>query len=143
MSSSYAVTSSDLANQISIYNYNFTFPLMLYMNIGIVVGCILLYSLLICYPKLFYAYTFTAFLVLLGFAFYLLKTINDRVDSVTAEYPSDLNLPSSQLLSDEQALQPLAYILLAFFLVFFPVILFSPGKIRLGVNLLSNLYAYF
>jgi uncharacterized membrane protein YfcA len=73
---------------------------MLYMNIGIVVGCILLFSLLICYPKLFYAYTFTSFLILLGFAFYLLKTINDRIDSIITEYPSDPALSTSQILSD-------------------------------------------
>lgn len=100
VSSSYSVATSDLTNQVSIYNYYETFPLMLYMNIGIVVGCILLFSLLICYPKLFYAYTFTAFLILLGFAFYLLKNIKDRVDSIKASYPSDTVLISSELLLD-------------------------------------------
>ena len=82
--SNYVVSDSALASQISIYNFNATFALMIYMNIGIIIGFILLFSLLVCYQKLLYAYIFTAFLLLLGFAFYLLKTIKDRVGSLTA-----------------------------------------------------------
>jgi hypothetical protein len=52
---------------------------MLFSNVGILVGIILCFLLLICYPKLIYLYVFLAFLVLLGFSFYLLKAIDLRV----------------------------------------------------------------
>jgi hypothetical protein len=116
---------------------------MLYINVGIVVGIMILYSLIICYQRLIYGYIFASFFLLLGFAFYLLKTINDRVSSLTIEYANDPGFSSSQLLSDEKSLQPLAYILLAGYLVLFPIVLFAPYSIRLGVNLLSKMYSYF
>ena len=116
---------------------------MLYMNIGIVISLILLFALLICYQKLIYLYIVLAFALLLGFAFYLLKTIKDRVDSLTLQYAADASLPSSQLISDEEVMQPLAFMLLAAYLVLFPVILFSPNKIRMGVRILSKMYSYF
>jgi uncharacterized membrane protein YedE/YeeE len=143
VASSYEVSSSDLAVQVSAYDFNLTFPLMLYMNIGIVIGLILLYSLLICYHKLVYPLIFLGFALLLGFAFYLLKTIKDRVDSLTVQYASDPNLPNSLLITGEQAMQPLAYILLAGYLILFPVVLFSPAKIKMAVKILSNMYNYF
>jgi hypothetical protein len=141
--STYAVSNSQLAVQISIYSFNLTFPLMLYMNFGIVVGLIILLGMVVCCPKVVYPYIFIAFGILLGFAFYLLKTVKDRVDSLTTLYSSDTSLPTSQLISDEQALQPLAYILLAGYLILFPVVLFSPGKIKMAINLLSRMYGYF
>lgn len=116
---------------------------MVYMNIGVVIGFVLLFSLLICYQHLLYVYIVSAFLILLGFAFYLLKTIKDRVDGLTSEYASDSGLPSSQLITNEQSMQPLAYLLLEAFLILFPVILFSPDKIRTAVNLLAKMYNYF
>jgi len=73
---------------------------MLYMNFGIVVGLIILFCIVICCPKVVYPYIFSAFGILLGFAFYLLKTIKDRVDALTALYSSDTSLPTSQLISD-------------------------------------------
>ena len=131
------MANSDLAVQISIYSFNRTLPLMTYMNIGIVVCLIILFSLLICYPKLTYLLTFLSFAVLLGFAFYLLKTITDRVNSLTALYATDSFLATSQFISDEQVMQPLAYILLAVYLLLFPVIQFSPGKMKMAVKSLS------
>ena len=116
---------------------------MTYMNVGIVICLIFLFSILICYPKLTYLLTFLSFGILLGFAFYLLKTITDRVNSLTALYASDTLLATSQLISDEQVMQPLAYILLAAYLILFPVILFSPSKMKMAVKILSEMYDYF
>jgi hypothetical protein len=47
------------------------------------------------------------------------------------------------LLSDERTLQPLAYLLLAFFLVLLPMGLFGVGKVKMGVNLLAGMWDYF
>lgn len=94
------MSNSALSSQVSIYNFNHTFPLMIYSNIGVIVGVILLFSLAICYGKLIYAYIFIAFLLLIGFAFYLLKTIKDRVDSLILQYATDSNLSNSELLSN-------------------------------------------
>ena len=143
MDSSYSVSNSELAMQISIFSFNYTFPLMIYMNSGIVAGFTLLFSLIICHQKLIYFYIFLAFGLLLGFAFYLLKTISDRINSLTAQYSSDTLLPNSQLISDEEVMQPLAYILLAGYLILFPVLLFSPSKVKMGVKILANMYDYF
>ena len=143
MDSAYSVSSSQLAEQISIYSFNRTFPLMIYMNFGIVTGFLLLFSIIICFRKLIYLYIFLSFGFLVGFAFYLLKTITDRINSLTTQYATDLALPSSQLISDEQAMQPLAYILLAAYLILFPVVLFSPAKIKMAIRILSKMYEYF
>lgn len=52
---------------------------MAYANVGIFVGIVLCFLLLICYPKLAYFYIFLGFLILLGFSFYLLKSVEQRV----------------------------------------------------------------
>lgn len=52
---------------------------MAYANVGIFVGIVLCFLLLICYPKLTYLYIFLGFLTLLGFSFYLLKSSELRV----------------------------------------------------------------
>lgn len=52
---------------------------MLYTNVGVLVGIILCFLLMICYPKLLYFYILSTFLILLGFSFYLLKSIEQRV----------------------------------------------------------------
>lgn len=54
---------------------------MLYINIAIIIGVILLFILLICIPKLVYFYIFIAFLLLLGFSFYILKSIDRRIQA--------------------------------------------------------------
>jgi hypothetical protein len=73
----------------------------------------------------------------------LLKTIKDRVDSLNTQYAGDPGFANSQLINDEKSMQPLAYLLLAGYLVLFPVVLFAPAGIKLGVRLLSKMYAYF
>ena len=74
---------------------------MSYMNVGIISGFVILFSLLICFQKLIYFYILLTFGFLLGFAFYLLKTIDDRITSLTTQYATDTSLPNSQLISDE------------------------------------------
>lgn len=73
-------TSSSLSAQIQIYSFSKTFPTMLYVNIVIVVCLCLFILLIICVQKLIYAYTLLSFLIMLGFSFYLLKSIEVRVD---------------------------------------------------------------
>lgn len=101
---------------------------MLYANVGILVGMILCFLLLICYPKLIYFYIFLAFLVLLGFSFYLLKSIETRV-----QYWKGQQVQSGIIIDDENQMASLAYILLALYLVIFPMIIFAPKKIRVAV----------
>lgn len=48
------------------------------MNIGVLVGCLLIFSLLVCYPKLVYPLFFLAFALLLALPFLLLKNNQDR-----------------------------------------------------------------
>lgn len=102
---------------------------MLYVNVGVVIGIIFLFVLLICFRKLVYFYVFVTFVLLLGFAFYLLKSINDNVSTLILSQSGDSYFPNSQLLSDVQSIQPLAYVLLAAYLILFPVILFAPSSI--------------
>lgn len=97
--STYLVNNSELAIQISIYSYNLTFTLMLGINFSIVAGLVILFSMLICCSKLIIGYIFIAFGLLVGFSFYLLKTIKDRVDSLTVQYSTDSTLSNSQFIS--------------------------------------------
>lgn len=116
---------------------------MLYVNVGVVIGIIMLFCLLICLRKLVYFYIFSSFLLLLGLAFYLLKSIKDKIDSLKILYTADSNFSTSFLLADEQSIQPLAYVLLAAYLILFPIVLFAPTSIKLAVKVLSNMYKYF
>jgi hypothetical protein len=141
--STFTVTSTSLSMQITAYNISQTLPFMLYVNVGVVVGIIILFTLIICYRKLVYFYIFISFVLLLGFAFYLLKSINDRVAYYNNQYLTDGNLKNSLLLSEEQSLQPLAFILLALYLILFPIILFAPSSIKLAIKVISNMYKYF
>ena len=72
---------------------------MLYVNVGILVGTLLFFILIVCYRKLVYFYIFLSFVLLLGFAFYLLKSINDRVTVYNNMYSSDSYFKSSLLIS--------------------------------------------
>lgn len=109
---------------------------MLYINVGILVGLIFLFSLLICFQKLVYAYILITFLLLLGFSFYLLKSIDVRIIAQNV-------LPDTIFYQDEKRMTGLAYTLLASYLIFFPMILFSPRKIKIAVSILSSMYKYF
>ena len=107
---------------------------------GVVIGLIFLFVLLVCFRKAVYFYIFTSFVLMLGFAFYLLKATNDRVESISV---NDGVSDDSGLLADERSLQPLAYVLLAAYLVLFPVILFAPASLKMAVRVLSQMYKYF
>lgn len=111
---------------------------MLYANVGTVVGIIFCLLLLICYPKLLYLYTFVGFLVLLGFSFYLLKSIEQRV-----KYWNNNGVYSGIILDDETEMTSLAYILLAIYLFIFPMVLFAPKKIQTAVQIISSMEKYF
>lgn len=113
------------------------------MNIGVVVGLLVIFSLLICYPKIAYLLFFSAFALLLTLPFLLLKNSQDRTSSLLLQYASDTSLASSSFIASEKTLQPLAYLLLAIFLVLMPVGLFSIAKIRMGVSLLGGMWNYF
>ena len=52
---------------------------MLYINVGIVIGLIVLFLLLVCYQALIYLYIVSMFVSLLALAFYMLKSIEIRV----------------------------------------------------------------
>ena len=52
---------------------------MLYINVGIVIGLIVLFLLLVCYQALIYFYIVSMFVSLLALAFYMLKSIEIRV----------------------------------------------------------------
>ena len=53
---------------------------MLYINVGVLLGIIVFFLLLICYQKLLYLYIVILFFSLLSLAFYLLKSIEIRVN---------------------------------------------------------------
>jgi hypothetical protein len=134
-SSSY---SSSLYGQIQIYNLKTTYGTMAYANVGVFVGIVICFLLLICYPKLAYFYIFMGFLVLLGFSFYLLKSVEQRVNfwHSNAVY-------SGAIIEDETEMTSLAYILLAAYLVFFPMILFAPKKIQTAIDIISSMRKYY
>ncbi len=130
--------SSSLNGQIQIYNLKTTFGTMAYVNVGIFVGIIISFLLLICYPKLAYFYIFLGFLVLLGFSFYLLKSIEQRVN-----FWHSNAIYSGAIIEDETEMTSLAYILLAIYLVCFPMILFAPKKIQTAIDIISSMRKYY
>jgi hypothetical protein len=107
---------------------------MLYANVGVLVGVVLCFLLLICYPRLIYFYIFLAFIVLLGFSFYLLKSIEQRVN-----YWNSNSVYSGAIIEDETKMTSLAYILLAAYLIIFPMILFAPKKIQIAVKIIAGM----
>lgn len=109
---------------------------MLYINVGILVGVMVLFILLICFQRLVYLYIFLTFVLLLGFSFYLLKSINLRIQNKAIQV-------DSIFYRDENRMTSLAFTLLAGYLLFFPMILFSPRKIKIAVRILSSMYPYF
>ena len=92
------------------------------------------FILLICFARLIYFYIALTFIMLLGFAFYLLKSIKTTL----AQYDSQ-----SIFYTEAGNIQPLAYILMAIYLVMFPLVLFSPSKIKSTVRIISKMSNYF
>ena len=128
--------SSDLTAQIDIYSFDETLPTMLYTNIGVVSFIIFAFLLLICFPRLTYFYMVLTFLILLGFSFYLLKSIELRV--------SDKGVKSGSIFeTDEKRNDGLAFGLLACYLVVLPIMLFAPKKLKTAMTVLLELYKYY
>lgn len=74
------------------------------------------------------------FLMLLGFAFYLLKSVKSTLSSLNS---------ASIFYTDTSNILALAYILMAIYLIIFPFILFSPKKISTAVKIIGKLSKYF
>ena len=117
--------STDMENQMQTYN--------LYTTVGLVVGIMLIMGLLTCLRKFIYIYIFLMFGFLLGFSFYLLKSIDNQQQTlITAGYQS-----GSYLLTSQTSITGLAYTLLGGYLLLFPIVLFAPKRIKTLVLLLS------
>lgn len=130
--------STALTSQIEIYNLQQSFITMVYSNIGILIGILFLFVMLIFFQKLLYFYIFLTFSILLAFSFYLLKSIEERV-----KLWNGMGVFTGILIDNQQRFTSLAYILLAAYLVLFPIILFSPKKIKIAVKILANMQHYF
>lgn len=72
--------------------------------------------------------------MLIGFAFYLLKTINNDLSKLDSQ---------SIFYVEAENILPLAYIVMAFYLLMFPLMLFSQGKIKSAIRLVSKMSIYF
>lgn len=107
---------------------------MVYGSFIALVVCSVCFILLICFSQLVYIYLGVTFVMLLGFAFYLLKSINNSLAGMNT---------ASIFYSDASSLLPLAYILMAVYLVLFPIVLFSPQKIKSAVKIINKLSKYF
>lgn len=89
---------------------------------------------LICFAKLIYFYIALTFIMLIGFAFYLLKTVNDRLSGLTQ---------GTIFYKEASNILPLAYIMMALYMVAFPFVLFSPSKIKSGTRIIQKMSKYF
>jgi hypothetical protein len=128
--------STGLASQIQMYNFKSAYILELYTSVGVLVGSIMLFGVMVCCPGLVYGFILVTFAILLGFSFYLLKAIQLRV--------SENNIPNGTIFyTDETRMNSLAYVFLGFYLILFPLILFAPKKIGIGVKILSKMRPYF
>jgi archaellum biogenesis protein FlaJ (TadC family) len=72
--------SSDLSAQIDIYSFKEAYSTMLFSNVGVLVFLIICVLLIRCCPKIIVFYIVLAFLIMLGFSFYVLKSIELRVE---------------------------------------------------------------
>ena len=131
-------TSSTLNDQIAMYNLKQTFPTVVWVTFVLLVMTGVLYSFIVCVPKIIYFYIVTVFLMLLAFSFYLLKNLEVRA----ATYP-DFIFSGSIFQSDEDSIRYLAYLFLTIYLVIFPLVLFSPKKIRMAARILARMKGYF
>jgi hypothetical protein len=117
-----------------MYNLKSTFIQIIYSSFSLLVLSTVLFLLLICLTKLIYLYVGVLFLMLLGFAFYLLKSVKTTLSTLNS---------SSIFYTDTSNIMALAYILMAIYLIIFPFILFSPKKISTAVKIIGKLTKYF
>lgn len=126
--------SSALDKQITMYTLKQTIIPMVYGSFISLVITSICFIFLICFAKLIYFYIVLTFVMLLAFAFYLLKSIK------TNQIQYD---PASIFYSEAGNIQPLAYVLMAIYLIIFPMVLFSPSKIKSAVRIMSKMSKYF
>jgi hypothetical protein len=72
--------------------------------------------------------------MILGFAFFLLKSL--RANMALYDQQSLFYQDAAQIL-------PIAYVLMALYLVVFPFVLFSPKKIATAVKIIAKMNKYF
>ncbi len=108
---------STLSKQISMYTLSQSFGPMVYASFISLILSSISFLFLICFARLIYFYIGMTFAMLLGFGFYLLKSVRsymDKFDSGTIFY------------SEASSILPLAYALMAIYLIIFPIVLFTP-----------------
>lgn len=117
-----------------MYSLKSSFIQIVYISFSLLVISTICFILLLCFSKLVYVYVGMLFLMLLGFAFYLLKSVTTTLDGLQTQ---------SIFYTDAANILALAYILMAIYLVIFPFILFSPKKITIAAKIISKLSNYF
>ena len=126
--------STALDKQITMYTLKqCIIPIVYGSFISLVISSIC-FVLLICFAKMIYFYIAFTFVMLLGLAFYLLKSVKTNLGQYYEQ---------SIFYTQAGSIQPLAYILMAIYLVIFPLVLFSPSKIKSAVRIISKLSNYF
>lgn len=124
----------NLDKQITMLTLKQTIVPLVYASFISLVVSSLSFILLICFARLIYFYIGLTFIMLIGFAFYLLKSVkNDllRIDSGSIFYV------------EGGSILPLAYILMGFYLLMFPLMLFSQSRIKSAIRLVSKMSIYF
>lgn len=103
-----------------------------YTTFGLLVATVILFALIIYFPKITYFYIACLFLLLLSMSFFLLKNVESRINR--------LGLTSaSQFYWDEQRMRVISFLLLGIYLLIFPFILFSPKKIQQATAIIAGL----
>ena len=122
--------SSNLDKQITMRTLKEAFVHIVYSTIISLTISFFSFICLICFAKLIYFYIALTFIMLIGFAFYLLKTVNDRLSGLTQ---------GTIFYKEASNILPLAYILMALYMVAFPFVLFSPSKIKSGTRIIQKM----
>ena len=130
--------STQLSDQVSMYNVKYCFTSIVYTTAGLLVVTGIFYLFIICIPKVIYFYIACVFFMLLGLAFFILKNLEIR-ESANSTTISSGNI----FYNDERTIATLSYLLLAVYLLIFPLILFSPKKIRMAAKIIGHLQDYY
>jgi len=126
--------STALDKQITMYTLKKCIVPIVYASFISLVISSLCFILIMCFARIIYFYIALTFIMLIGFAFYLLKSVKTNI----SQYDSQ-----SIFYTEAANIQPLAYILMAFYLIMFPLVLFSPTKIKSAVRIISKMSNYF
>lgn len=77
--------------------------------------------------------------MLLAFAFFLMKNVQDTLEAQT----KIIQGPGSIFYENISNILPLCYILMAFYLIIFPFVIFSPYKISTATKIIAKMRKYF